>query len=557
MIKLFNSLPLIPLLLLLFTLMPALMYGADERYYADYVYIPPQSKSNKSVMEEKTRRRYPLPEERVRRYVSAADEGWHFSDFRNGTVSTKQLEEIEANQIALGREVRENVADLFTQVETEGDCQLFLARLRSDDATALRLRVNLSALRNEEELWLLDEQGDAAFGPYTRDQALAAGNWLPTTAGESVVLALKTQQEECPLLEVIAFSHFFKSIFDPGLRDPKPCHIDADTESNPKALENSTAVGILIIPSGNAQGYCTGTLINTHDESNEIPDSYLISSQHCFENKPDMEGMEVFWDYRSEDDDPNQLPRNHGAQLLSQNQPLDAALVKLHDPAPIGDRGRAWAGWDTLQPPRDLPVQCFHYPIASSMKLSRGHITSVETSVCRTVLCTALYEKQIRINWYEGVAEPGSSGSPLMLPDFNYRIIGTLSNGNEHSCRSSQNNFDHFSSFRLFFPQIQCHLIPGLDCKKPFQAQDKRCFLCRLFELKAEELAHLYTFRDQILQKSAFGRKCIEEYYARAPQLEAWLNENATAKEAFHLLLQGAVLWGKWMEDTTTAHNPE
>ena len=37
MIKLFNSLPLIPLLLLLFTLMPALMYGADERYYADYV----------------------------------------------------------------------------------------------------------------------------------------------------------------------------------------------------------------------------------------------------------------------------------------------------------------------------------------------------------------------------------------------------------------------------------------------------------------------------------------------------------------------------------------
>ncbi|NLN94490.1 MAG: S1 family peptidase [Candidatus Hydrogenedens sp.] len=539
------SLPLLWLVIFSFT---STLQAEEERFFTDYFYQPPPQLNAKAVEEMRINRRYPMPEDRVRRYVKEAKEGWHFSEFRKERISEKSEEALAPNQIAWGMSLREKAADRFERAAAEGDTQVFLGRLRSDEARALRLRVDLKDLLPGEELWLLDGEGFAAFGPYTREEARPAGTWLPTTAGESVVIALRTPHEECPQVEIRACSHFFKSIFNPGLRDPKPCHIDASDESSLRAQESATAVGILIIPTGSSQGYCTGTLINTLDDQTSLPESHMISAYHCFESRVDLEGVEVFWDYRSEADDPNALPRSQGAALLSHSAILDAVLIKLHREAPVGDRGRAWAGWDTLQLPRQSSVRCFHYPIASSMKVSRGLITLPETSVCKTVLCTEVYEKQIQINWYEGVAEPGSSGSPLMLPDFNYRVVGMLSNGNDHSCRSSANNFDNFAAFRYFFPQIKCHLVPGASCGKAYKSEDQRCFLRRLFTLKEASLDNLYIFRERVLEKSAFGRACIEDYYAFAPEIEAWLKEDRLARKAFEMLVQGAVLWGSLLE---------
>lgn len=539
---------------LFYILLPSLSVfqsqAEEERFFADYFYLAPETATDKSAQDPAYARRYPMPERQVRRYVAADKGRLHFSEFRHDYFMEEKRADVEPTQIALGKSVNEKAPDFFAQVPSEKGMHIFLAELSSEDAAALRLRVNLCALQPGEELWLLDSRGDAAFGPFTQRHARPEGNWLPTTAGDRAVLLLRTPRKECPLLEIQSYSHFFKSIFNPSLRDPKPCHLDASAAEDPRAQEISTAVGILIIPRGNTQSFCTGTLINSlgHDDAT-LPEPYLISAGHCFEGGPDVAGMEVFWDYRSETDDPATLPRSSGASLVHVNHVLDGALLRLEGEVPSGPFGRAWAGWDSLRPVRQSLVQCFHYPVASSMKLSRGLISLAKTDVCKNILCTSSFERQIKINWYEGIAEAGSSGSPLLLPDFNFRIIGMLSNGNDHSCRSSQNNFDHFAAFHEYFPEIKCHLVPGEKCADPVGRTASGCFLRRLFCLNSETLADLYRFRSGILEKSSWGRSCIDEYYSLAPVLENWFNLDPLAKEAFGLVVEAAAFWGHLLQD--------
>jgi len=314
---------------------------------------------------------------------------------------------------------------------------------------------------------------------------------------------------------------------------------------NPDANKVASGVGLLIIPYGAGQGFCSGALLATQVPAEPIPESYLLSSWHCFDSGADYSGMEVFWDYRSEDDDPNTLPRNQGAQLLSHSATLDTALLKLDEPVAVGSHGRAWLGWDTLRPQTGDLIQTIHFPRADCMKTSRGAVTLAANDTCLNFMCSQKYAEQVEVLWSEGVTEPGSSGSPLLYRDRKFRIVGTLSNGPSHSCTDTSGNYDNYSSFALFFPQIQCYLVPGLQCADPYDpGEDDRCFIIRLFCPKEETVDNLRRLRDTVFAGSSLGKQLIKGYYQCCPALECWLSQDSLARTAFKGMLAIGGAWG-------------
>lgn len=507
---------------------------AEDRFFADYYYVAPPPPE--TVKAAQSSQRYALPEHTVQQYLAESMPSLVLEEFAEGDAVTKALvNDAPAHQAAFGVDVGLDQDGLFGLPVVQADgAHVFLASIVSVDAYATRLRVDLSAFGAGDSLYVLDAEGRAAYGPYTGKDAAAKDAWLPTILGDTVVLALQTPQPTCPAFRLESVSHFFKSIFGSGGGDILSCNIPISAETNPDAAAVASGMGILIIPFDSGQAFCSGALINTSSPASLPPEPYLFSAWHCFGEGVNYAGMEVFWDYRSESDDPNALPRNLGAELIAYNETLDAALVKLSGPVSVGPFGRAWVGWDTLRPDTGRLVQTMHYPRAFSMKTSRGSVTQASYQVCFDMGCTSSYEEQIEVLWSDGVTEQGSSGSPLLNRDERYRIIGSLSNGPSHSCTNPENNYDHYSSFSLFFPQVKCYLVPGQECGEPYERNGGGgCIISRLFGLQSGTLTNLRQFRDGVLAKSALGRQLIEDYYGLNSELEQWFEKDWCAKTAF------------------------
>ncbi|OQC07570.1 MAG: Lysyl endopeptidase precursor [Candidatus Hydrogenedentes bacterium ADurb.Bin101] len=527
-------------------LVAGILAAEEERYFADYYYVPAPAKTADGGRDATGRARHALTESLVREYVGEAMPVLDVQAYTETGVTVKALESASPNQVAWGAEINEDAGGVFGGPVVSGDgSRFFLASVESRGAFALRVRADLHGLLEDEALYVLDGEGRASFGPYTVTDAATGGNWLPTTLGERVVLALCSPRAYCPLMRIETVSHFYKSIFNGGVATSLTCNIPVAMEGNPDACKIASGVGILIIPYGAGQGYCTGSLLTTQVPTEPTPESYLLSSWHCFDSGVDYSGMEVFWDYRSESDDPNLLLRNRGAQLLSYNEVLDAALLKLNEPVAAGPHGRAWLGWDTLRPVSGDLIQTIHHPRADSMKTSRGTVTAIAKDTCLDIMCTREYAQQVEVLWTEGVTEQGSSGSPLLYRELNYRILGTLSNGPSHSCTDTSGNFDNYSSFSLFFPQIQCYLAPGLECQEPYASSgDDRCFIVRLFFPKADTVENLRCLRDTVLVGSPLGKQVIKGYYQCCPALECWLSRDSLARTAFKGVLTLGDAWG-------------
>lgn len=523
------------------------VFPADaERYFADYYYVPASAEKGDSGTTATTRKKHALSEALVHKCVGSVMPVLDVQDYAGVATAAKAMETAPAHQVAWGADIGKDAGGLFSSpVVSDDGGYFFLASVVSQGAFALRVRADLLGLSGEEALYVLDAEGRASFGPYTAQDASAKGTWLPTTLGDAVVLALHSTHPYCPLMRIETVSHFYKSIFNGGTATSLSCNIPINSETNPDALQVATGVGILIIPYGSGQGYCTGTLLNTQEPADPVPESYLLSSWHCLDSSNDYTGMEVFWDYRSESDDPNVLLRNQGAQLLSHNEILDAALMRLDDPVAVGPHGRAWVGWDTLRPEVGDPIQTVHYPRADSMKTSRGAVTVSANEVCLNFMCSEIYKEQIEVLWSEGVTEQGSSGSPLLHRRENLRVIGTLSNGPTHSCTNPGNNYDNYSSFSYFFPQIQCYLVPGLLCAEPYAfEEDNRCFIIRLFCPKAETVDNLRQFRDAVLAGNDLGKEIIKGYYQCCPALECLVSRDWLTRTVFRGMMGIGSAWG-------------
>ena len=405
----------------------------------------------------------------------------------------------------------------------------FLASISSVHALALRVLVDLSGLKTGETLWVLDPTVPQAFGPYAAADAVAEGRWLPTTLGDRVVLMLRSGGSDLPALRLTGLSHFYTG-FEKDLDPNFTCPINVDCETDPDFQKVSTGIAMIIIPSGTyGHVQCTGALINNADTAALEP--YLITANHCFEGSPNAAQIDVIWDYRAvgcpggdapDQDDP-ELPHSAGEEILALDADLDGAFLRLAD-VPIGTLGRAWLGWDTYTPsdlntdPSNI-VACIHHPAGAAMKICKGHVTEVDMSGCLDVWCFDQTQHQTEINWDHGITEGGSSGSPLLYYNRNFRILGMLSSGAVHDCNNPSQNIDNFVSFPHFYRKIACHLKTDGVCEPSDSSDDCWCPLASIFGKDAKVTENLRIFRDKALMKTAWGRRLTRTYYAAAPAM--------------------------------------
>lgn len=509
--------------------------------FADYVYLPPSAKSSADGMAE----RYPLPREMALRLLGQERPVRTLNTFagKNAELRAKSAG-AGAFRVAEGEAVAWAAAALFGPGRVEGNRNWFTAEAASAGALALRLRVDVSGFGPDDALYCMDLEAGRTHGPYTVRDASEAGLWLPTVAGDRMVLALSSPGAVPPPLHVEALSHFF-AFYAEKAGGEEFCPIPADCETDSAAFQVSTSAGLIIVPQGLGQVQCTGTLLNRAGAPTFEP--LFITARHCFDGgSVRARDVDVFWDYRTGGCDPAlprpalaDLPRSMGRELLAHSSRLDGQFLRL-DGAPVGAFGRAWAGWDTAEPGLGAAVQGFHCPAGTPLKTCRGVVLEVNREECLNVLCTTKYERQTRVRWNEGITEGGSSGSGLFMADGAFRLTGMLSNGTVHICGRPAFNLDNYASFRDFFPVIACHLVDGTSCAPG--DKESWCFLGKMLGSAGPAAGSLRYFRDTVLMPLPIGKKVVAAYYAASPAFERAAEASPAFRAVSAVCAAGAAL---------------
>lgn len=248
--------------------------------------------------------------------------------------------------------------------------------------------------------------------------------------------------------------------------DPSaPCHIDANCPLPAFApldyeMQKNASVKITIrSTSGNALGYCSGTLVNnTGNSQGGACTPLLLTASHCDEensfddshfsqwifwfnyrydscggsNVPDASGLHstmVGADFKARSYFPS-LPSPSGSETF--RLVGDFLLLQLQS-QPQASLGTYLVGWNrnldlALDPDYYFFYIGYHYPKGAPEKRSIGY----------TIQSNGVFnQNQVSAtHWYipftDGGTEPGSSGSGLF--DVDGRIIGDLSGGSSAGC---------------------------------------------------------------------------------------------------------------------------
>jgi hypothetical protein len=331
-----------------------------------------------------------------------------------------------------------------------------------DEAEGIRLTVDVSKFTSSDKLWLVVPDLFIVYGPYPQGQDDLAETWLPSIQGSSVILILQTSKKSLPEMRVVSFQFYYLPLED--LAKSLPCPLPSPCVDDVEYQKITTAVGLLSIPVGNYGTItCTGTIINVPDTPELEP--YLISAHHCFaEAGIQWSALEVIWDYRVASCDNlaipnlNICPRTIGAVNLAESTCLDGQFIKLTGTIPVGDYGRAYAGWSSDELNTEMTIYGAHYLGGQYLKSAIGILKNADTDSCMDSLCIDTRYHTIEVLWDEGITSQGSSGSGAFCKDFGYQLVGMLSNGPTHNCIDRSNNYDYFASFRYFYPLIRCYL---------------------------------------------------------------------------------------------------
>lgn len=474
----------------------------------------------------------PLPPELVESYLQFVGTSHVFDTYEGQNSQLKSLSENHKQLlVGSGFAVDLDSQALFGEGIGDGAYTVYETAITSLDAESLRFLVDLSQLLEGEEAWVIDMSAARAFGPYGAEDAKDGGRWLPTTVGESAVLMVRTTDNSLPQIRLLGVSHFFES-FEKAIK-LLPCNNNVACESNATIQSVMTGVGMMVVPQGGFdQALCTGSLINNPDTVALEP--YFLTSWHCVPDVVDADDVDIIWDYRATACDTNDppslatLPRSEGDVVLTTNNGYDLTLMRLLG-VPSGTLGRTYLGWETRDPIFSEDVVTLHYPDGSHERITYGQVVAINQS-------SGGFVRQTKLQWYDGVTEGGSSGSPLLLVSSSYHLAGTLSNGPVHSCSNTAGNVDWYTSFRDFFPQAEDWLT-GTNPPLPDDPGNGTtvCPAAKVFENNPEILQNLRTLRDEGLMKSAWGKTVVDAYYAAAPTLARLVDWSPVARNTFRM----------------------
>jgi hypothetical protein len=200
------------------------------------------------------------------------------------------------------------------------------------------------------------------------------------------------------------------------------------------AWQNQVRSACMLVSGGN--GFCSGALVNNTNQDG-IP--YILTANHCYSNPASW----VFWfNWESPTctNPPSSPPYNSisGATLKAKNAASDFCLVQMSSTPPV-NYNVYYAGWNK----KDTAASSgggIHHPSGDIKKISYSNSPYTSDTWSGTPA-----NSHWKVNWSDGVTEPGSSGSPIF--DQNHRIVGQL-HGGPSACGASQ-LWDFYGKFAM------------------------------------------------------------------------------------------------------------
>jgi len=347
----------------------------------------------------------------------------------------------------------------------------------SPDAPALRAALDLMSVADDVEMVFF---GSAApqrlFGPYRAGDAADRGNawWSPMTEGETLTVEFFAPGKHVagdP--RVVEVGHLFqnpadrtaeKRVVDIG--DAGSCNVDIPCSplSGNAAFRNAMAAVAQMV--FNDRGFvllCTGTLLNDTDPSTQRP--WFFGANHCFDNdsapfktaaqmQTVANTLTTLWFFEaascgSSTPNPGWQQLGGGATYVYSNEQSDALFLRLNRDPPSG---AFFSGWDANPPALGTLTIDGHHPQGDLKKISQGSVIDFTRWDS-----TSQANQYVRVQWFSGTTEGGSSGSGLLtLAGSQYVLRGGLRGG--AALCSNTTGLDYFSRFDQIYPSISQYL---------------------------------------------------------------------------------------------------
>lgn len=344
--------------------------------------------------------------------------------------------------------------------------------IRSTGASAIRVHfTNFAA--GQGKVWVYGDAGQPqSQGPYTGNGTFDNGEfWSGTVWGESAIVEYQPAgagDRRVPF-EIESISH----TSGPATRHAAGRAMRFDDASSPVEAAGACNLDVSCYPEWsdamkmvseirfeveeNGQGFeaaCTASLVGTRDNSLK---PYLLTAAHCISSEAEARTVETFWTYQTSSCR-GAVPAlsasttsKTGAHYLAGGsmQQGDYSMLLLQDVPP----GVLYAGWDASDVAIGTNLAGIHHPAGSYKRILFGHRTAdVLADVDGVVLPPESYYVVALDN---GIAQPGSSGSPLFSsPGV---IVGTLTwgPGDDGAVLCSAGSFDvGYGRFSAAYPAL-------------------------------------------------------------------------------------------------------
>jgi PKD repeat protein len=335
-------------------------------------------------------------------------------DINNDTIKSTPWrfgENIDVNYSLLNS----GVWDVFPK----GD-RIWRLGIKSTGALTINLTFNTYHLPPGAKLFVYNADKSAIIGAFTDFNNQQDGIFATTliTGDQIVIEYYEPANPDFPgELNLTRVTHGYRSAIDYA----KSLGTSGSCENNvncPEAAgwENQIRSVCMLVSGGN--GFCTGAIVNNTSQ-NGVP--YILTANHCYS----APGSWVFWfNWQSPTcANPTSNPSYNsitGATLRSRNANSDFCLVEMSS-TPPSNYNVYYSGWNRENIAATSGAG-IHHPDGDIKKISYSNTAFTSNTWSGTPA-----DSHWKINWSDGVTEPGSSGSPMF--DQNHRIIGQLHGG--------------------------------------------------------------------------------------------------------------------------------
>ena len=191
--------------LVLVAVMSAALGGGVGAVSAPAGYVPA---APKSALEAEF---HPLPESLVSEYLDRVGGVTTYRVFEGRNEELKAAAPVaKLLTVGHGFDAPLEPTDLFQSSYFDGARHVFLGAVASTDAQAIRLRVDLSTLADDEWIWVVDPIEGRPFGPDGRADHLTDGRWLPTIEGDTAIVVARSARPDLPQARLLQVGHFFR-----------------------------------------------------------------------------------------------------------------------------------------------------------------------------------------------------------------------------------------------------------------------------------------------------------------------------------------------------------